>query len=1124
MSTFITNEPTKTLNERLSELIKISKELKVLTAFFYFSGLQPVYEALKKNKEIDIKILVGLNIDKTNRGLIEIVSEDLGKSINEKIQEYLTSIKFSLNSQELDKKEIYRQVNFFVDLIKKNKLIIRKTKDINHAKAYIFKIKNNQPFKSVAIMGSSNLTKAGLLGQQELNVELPDIYVEKIEDYFDNLWQDSIQITENDEIKKQLLTIIEEESFIKKITPFQAYVLLLKSYLNSYKQKNISNNLYKILQENGYKDYAYQIDAIKQALSIIENNNGVILADVVGLGKTIMACSIAKELGKLGIIICPPGLKGDSKDTDKGGWNMYKRQFKLYDWDVWSSGELDKLEKEIKRRPEVEVVIIDEAHRFRNEDTQGYEYLKNICRGKKVILLTATPFNNKPSDILSLIKLFSSPKKSYITLDENLANRFSYFQGQFNRINFILKHYKNKPESNKYKKALFYYEKLTGEKISKFNNDFIKKIKSRGRYISSQIRSVVEPITIRRNRLDLLKNPKYKDEIKSISRVKDPEEWFFTLTKKQSEFYDQVIGKYFIDPEDGGLFKGAIYRPFVYEAGLYGKEIEEGQLKEKENRAFLQQKNLYDFMRRLLVKRFESSFGAFKQSIINFQNVTKAALEFISKNQIFILDRKLVSRLTEMDAEEVEEEIEKYKEKLLEKKRPKHDKVYKIKDFKQKDLFLKHIQDDLNLFSQILKQLEELKLVENDPKTEELCKKLNKVLSKEPKINESKRKVVIFSEYLDTVKYLKNQLKNHFKRVLVVEEDLNKKLLSKILENFDASYKEQKDNYDILLTSDKLSEGFNLNRAGMIINYDIPWNPVRVIQRLGRINRINKKLFEELFIVNFFPTEKGANIIKSREIASQKMFLIHNTLGEDSKIFEPDEEPRPAKLYSRLMQNPEKLEEETFYTKVLNIYKSIRQKYPNLVNDLENIPPRVKVAKKGDKNELLVFISKNRQVYVRRVDYENNVEVEDTTLEEVLEKIKCQPNEKSLKWDTDIFWQAYEKALKSKRIYEIAPSELSIERQAITKIDTILRNSLINDIDLFKFIRTLREDIVSYGALPKKTLRTIANLPENKPLKLKKDLYEMAERLGGINYLDKEKKQIKKLKKEVIVAIESKKQ
>ena len=95
--------------------------------------------------------------------------------------------------------------------------------------------------------------------------------------------------------------------------------------------------------------------------------------------------------------------------------------------------------------------------------------------------------------------------------------------------------------------------------------------------------------------------------------------------------------------------------------------------------------------------------------------------------------------------------------------------------------------------------------------------------------------------------------------------------------------KSRQNDYDVLLSTDRISEGFNLNRAGMVINYDIPWNPVRVIQRVGRINRISKKVFDDLFIVNFFPTEQGALLVQSRQIASNKMFLIHETLVKTRK-------------------------------------------------------------------------------------------------------------------------------------------------------------------------------------------------------------------------------------------------
>ena len=173
---------------------------------------------------------------------------------------------------------------------------------------------------------------------------------------------------------------------------------------------------------------------------------------------------------------------------------------------------------------------------------------------------------------------------------------------------------------------------------------------------------MIEPVTIRRNRLDLQNNPFYKDEVKNLSKVADPKEWFFELTKEQSLFYDQVIEQYFGDPDDGGQFKGAIYRPFEYE--IEREDIVNEKLSEKDNRQFIQQRNLYDFMRRLLVKRFESSFGSFKQSIENFKKITKHALEFIEKTGEYILDRALLEKIYDLDLDGIERYLTEYAEKI----------------------------------------------------------------------------------------------------------------------------------------------------------------------------------------------------------------------------------------------------------------------------------------------------------------------------------------------------------------------------------------------------------------------------------------------------------------------------
>ncbi len=1115
MANFITNNETKDLKNRLVELIQKSEELKFLVGFFYFSGIRELYEGLKSNPDTTIKILVGLNVDRFNFKLIES-SENEQLSDEEKIYKFFESTKKSINTKSFDNKDFYEQIRFFIELIQKDKLIIRKTYNPNHAKLYIFKLEQDQVGrKNLFITGSSNLTKPGISTQDEFNVEISDYGFEDAENYFNNLWDEAVKITEFDDIKKKLVEVIEKETLVKQVSPFEAFCLVLKAYLDSFEQKEIGGSIVEALESNGYKPYQYQLDAVKQALSIIENNNGVIVADVVGLGKTIIACAIAKQLRKRGIIICPPGLMGDKNKNS--GWKKYTEEFGLSDWEIWSLGDLENALKFAQKAKDIEAVIIDEAHRFRNQDTKDYEILKNICRGKQIILLTATPFNNRPADILSLLKLFIVPKKSSITLENNLVDQFKSFKGVFDRLSYIKKYWKSIDDSKKNRAQNYYKGLFEEEKID------LKKVAQRARYLAKQIRSVIEPVTIRRNRLDLQNNPYYKNEVKELSKVADPIEWFFELNKEQSDFYTQIIEDYFGDPNNGGNFKGAIYRPFEYEKGFLGvgSNDAEEKLSQNDNRQLMQQRNLFDFMRRLLVKRFESSFGSFEQSIKNFQKILGDSRKFIDKTGEYILDRSLLEKIYDSDADEIENYLVEYEEKIKKGEYPKNHKRYKLSEFKLKNQFISDIDSDIKLFDEILFNLSKLNLIENDPKTACLINNIKKELTKQPNTGEPKRKVIVFTEYRDTVRYLEKSLKKEFgDRILVVAGDLTTSKITQINKNFDASYvkSEQQNNFEILLTSDKISEGFNLNRAGMEINYDIPWNPVRVIQRLGRINRISKKVFADLYIVNFFPTERGAELVKSREIAANKMFLIHTALGEDSKIFDIDEEPTPAGLFNRFKQNPDEQEGESFYTKALKEFLKIKREHPEIIDSLKNYPPRIKVAKKYREGELLVFFKKGR-LYVSAAKVTNDkIEPYQTTFEDTFDKIVCLPNEESLDWNNEQFWQAY-RAIQDFKEYRLGPiSEQSLEQKALNNLDSLIKSPREELMPFKSFLRTLREDILDYGTLVDYTLRRIADFSENSINDIQNLLNELGE-----NYLITEKKLQKDQEREIIIAIENQK-
>jgi len=276
-------------------------------------------------------------------------------------------------------------------------------------------------------------------------------------------------------------------------------------------------------------------------------------------------------------------------------------------------------------------------------------------------------------------------------------------------------------------------------------------------------------------------------------------------------------------------------------------------------------------------------------------------------------------------------------------------------------------------------------------------------------------------------------------------------------------------------------------------------------------------VFDELYIVNFFPTEQGATLVKSREIAANKMFLIHNTLGEDSKIFDIDEEPTPAGLFNRIQQSPDDQEEESFYTKALKHYLKIKKDNPELIANLKNYPPRIKVAKSYTENELLVFFKKGR-LYVSgaKTDTEK-IEAFQTNFEDVFEEIACEPDEKAQNWNTDQFWLAYD-AIQAYKDFRLGPvSEQSLEQKALNNLDFLIANKEETLMPHKDFLRMLKEDIVSYGTLADYTLRRIAGFKENSV----KDIQGLKSELGE-DYLIKEKNRQKEQKKEIIIAIENK--
>lgn len=1110
MKNFISNESNNTLNKRLREIIGLSGELKFLVGFFYFSGIQELYEAIRDNPNLRIKILVGLQADRSLGVLVEH-GRDKSQSDNEAAEQFFDSLRQAFNGAEFDTEAFLQQVQFFLDLIREGRLEVRKTLDPNHAKLYLFNLKEEHRLlrERLFITGSSNLTRAGLVNQREFNVEIADYGTEEAEAFFDELWDDAVEITEDDTLKSRLLQIFEEETLVAEITPYEAYALVLHKYAQLQAEKEVPLTAIETLEAAGYTPFTYQLDATRQALSILETHNGAIIADVVGLGKSVIASLIAKSMGKRGMVICPPGLIGDKNHSS--GWRKYIADFKLERWEVRSCGDLESIAEFVNEQGrDIEVIVIDEAHRFRNQDSKHYELLSRICRNRQVLLLTATPFNNSPGDIFALLKLFTVPGKSSLTLSDDLDQRFAEYRGIFRRLSYIKKNHNSKDPKKSDKAASYYSALFDAPSLD------LKKVEERTRRLSREIRAVIEPVTIRRNRIDLRRDPNYKDEIAALSTIAEPEELFYELNSAQATFYNKVINDYF---GEDGAFTGAIYQPYHYESGADA----EADLDAEENFAFQQQRNLFEFMRRLLVKRFESSFAAFECSIRSFLRINRKALAFIKKTNRYIIDRKLLNELSEKNEAEILEALELFEAKFEEEgsERSRKEEVYKIDDFKMKDRFLSDIASDIALFESIEKEISELGLLDEDPKANCLIHELRQTLRAKPKAGEPKRKVIIFSEYVDTVRELAPVIEAAFpSRVFTVAGPFGAEKEHTMLANFDASLAEAKqaDDFDILVASDKISEGFNLNRAGLIVNYDIPWNPTRVIQRVGRINRIGKKVFAELRIQNFFPTEKGADVVKSRQIAADKMFMIHNTLGEDAQIFSADETPSASSLYSKLNSNPEDTETESSFTEIRRMLAEIESAHPEVLDKVAKCAPRVKTAKASGEDWLTVFTLKGRDLFAQGRPADG-AEAEEIPIEEALELIRCEFDTPRIPF-SEAFWKDYAVVRDFRKKHHVKPKQNSVEAMALNAINTFLREQQM--APLHGFLKTIREDMTEYKTLPTNTLRRIADIGA-KTDKALTELSKLRTELGP-DYLQQLKDRIGALNEQVIIAVENQKE
>ncbi len=1052
-SIFITNQ-NDLLSEVMNNILPTTEKLHFLVGYFYFSGFEEIYKSLEDKH---LRVLVGLDIERdiSNKikeyELLESMNYSRGKireNYNQSLIELFNDTDFFDSAK---KQDAFRS---FLGKIKNGTLEIKKTLDPNHAKLYLFEKKPEHSeggnYPGVLITGSSNLSVSGLKNRYEINVAIREkTYFEEGRRIFDELWKAAVDIVTKDSANDFFSSVIENIWIDKLYRPYLLYVRVLTEYFMIDSGKDIK--LPHEITNGGYLNLKYQTDSVRQALAIINRHGGVILSDVVGLGKSIIASALAHNLRMKTIIVAPPHLKRQ--------WEDFRYQFD-YNAKVFSSGKIvDALQEKIY--DEEMLIIIDEAHKYRNELTDDYAGLHRLCQGNKVVLLSATPFNNRPEDIFSMIKLFQIPAKSTIQTVDNLALRF--------------------------RELILEYRSI--QKDRRLKKD-IADLKRRINLVAEQIRDILSPLIIRRSRLDLIKIKEYKDDLDkqniTFPDVSDPVLLEYDLGDL-TDLYEETLETLCPEEEDMG-FIGARYKPSNYLKDFDKYKARIAEEFGDENLFRQSQRNLALFMKHLLVRRFESSIDAFRHTLDSMIASSQKIKDWYDKMGRVPIYKKGnfpdVDTLIESAGEEMEVELSNLDfddelDALIDKKL---DKFYEkgLQFIEKEELtasFIKHVESDISLLGEIKEKWFNSSVVRNDPKLESLIK-----VVKEKRDENDKRKIIIFSEFADTAYYLHENLKNDFRTLFYSASESSETIKTTIKENFDAGSLKQSNEYDILIATDAISEGYNLHRAGVIFNYDIPFNPTRVIQRVGRINRINKKVFDRLFIFNFFPTATGERETSTRAISTLKISMIHSLLGEDTKVLTPDEEPVSFyhKTYNRVKNEfISKFRGEvddgdvSWDVEHRNSYNDLKTLHPDIIKEAQSLPKRVRLRRtvEKDKSGVIVFGKKGDE-YTFKLGIDDKTTI-SLSARESLSLFQSNVTEKSTQVSAN-FERIYQNVKKNLFIRKSEIPKEKGKKESIDKIRVLL--------SLFPEKKDYFEDLLKvvseYDALPEKYLKDIRAVSE----------------------------------------------
>ena len=902
--TLIDNIEGNTLQKVLESLLVKSVNLDIATGTFEigaFLSLGRTWEHLD-----GIRLLMG---DETTRRTKDHLIKALQDATDANIE------------SEKEQDDTLRGLAAVRDAIRRGKITVRVYDQAKfHAKLNLMHAQNSSPV-DFATVGSSNFTRPGLTQNVELNSFITDAtHIEKLSNWYDARWEEA------SEVKAELLRTIERH--LREYPPFTVYAKALHTYFRGREKpadewEEKESVIYRTLSQ-------YQKDGYHAALQIADTWNGALICDGVGSGKTYIGLMLLERYlrdNKRVLLITP-------KSIAESVWNsQVNRQLRSKYGRLLREHYDIKLHTDLGRqggisdddldyfRAHKDVIIIDEAHHFRNPNSNRGRLLMELARNKKLYLLTATPINNSLDDIYHLINYFG----------QNQRTHFAKIG-----VHDFRRHFRNIEKQ--------FEDEATEVAEQVEEDDFLRQD------------PLLKQVLIQRSR-KYIKDAEQKSGTNILfpARVIKPTV-DYSLRRVYRTLYDELQAAF---DRHAPFLNLAIYNTVKYH-------------KKPERRIEQREKQVIGLIRTLVLKRLESSWRSFEATI---ENLLLKMADWLKKHapERFEMWEGTNRRWWRVVQEHIRERLQ--EDDILSQHVPPSEEEDDLASVEIEDNFVPDdhdvdklfddVVDDMNFLTGILSRIYRLFYADelaNEPDTQQDDKlqQLLKLLKKYP--NE---KILIFTEFCDTARYLYTQLHHAGFRNIEQIDSRRKVNREEIIERFSPCYNDRSPESVVpvqtLITTDVLAEGLNLQDASIIVNYDLHWNPVRLMQRIGRLDRRLDSAIEAqlnrtnptVHVWNFLPPAELDDILKLRKRVDGKILRISRTLGIEGKFVSPDDDDETLRLFNERYEGRESVEE------LMNLERQrISESNPQLWRQLPDLPMRL-FSGKGVTEESPPFLNRD---------------------------------------------------------------------------------------------------------------------------------------------------------------------